>query len=200
MTTDRELREEATGLIRDLNAITGITSADQARRLGLHKANVSACINQGRVQNLGWGSIGALLRMYGLEKMGDRLQVRDSEACPVILPGPLDEKAKAGLSAVVARLQHLGLTCWFHAFVVHSKVSGEVETGGVFSANNDERTWASVAFSGGAHGELTHHFETLGCLPDAYRLSISEEQFESWFDSPPHRSELLRFLESSQAY
>lgn len=199
MTTDRELRIEATELIRDINAITGITSADQARRLGLHKANVSACINQGRVQNLGWSSIGALLRMYGFEKAGDRLRIRSSEACPVILPGPLGEETKSELSAVVARLQRLGLTCWFHAFVVHSGATGEVERGGIISAHDDERAWASVAFSG-AHGELAQHFESIGCLPDEYRLSISEELFESWFDSPPHRSELLKFLESSQAY
>jgi len=200
MTTDRELRVEATELIRDINAITGITSADQARRLGLHKANVSSCINQGRVENLGWGSIGALLRMYGFEKGQERLQVRASEACPVILPGPLSEEAKAGLSAVVARLKRLGLTCWFHAFVVHSEVTGDVERGGILSAHDDDRAWACVAFTGGAHGELARHFETLGCLPETYRLSISDEQFESWFDSPPHRSELLKFLEDSQAY
>lgn len=199
MTTDRELRMEATELIRDINAVTGITSADQARRLGLHKANVSACINQGRVQNLGWGSIGALLRMYGFEKTEDRLRVRDSEACPVILPGPLDDEAKTALSAVVVRLQRLGLTCWFHAFVVHSEDTGEVETGGILSAHDDERVWSCVAFTG-AHGELARHFESIGCLPETYRLAISDEQFESWFDSPPHRSELLNLFKASQAY
>ena len=200
MKTDRELRVDATELIRDLNAVTGITTADQARRLNLHKANVSATINQGRVQNLGWQSIGSLLRMFGFEKGDDGIRIRDSEACPVIAPGPLDEQAKQAMGNLVARLRYLGLTCFFHAFVVNDEVTGDVERGGILTAHDEERVWACVSFTGNSHGELTKIFEELGCLRDAHRLPIRGELFDSWFDSPPHRSELLDFFEKVPAY
>ncbi len=112
----------------------------------------------------------------------------------------MDESAEQGLRTLVARLRYLGLTCFFHAFAVNNAVTGDVECGGILTAHDEERVWACISFSGNGHGELTKLFKDLGCLPDAYRLPISSEQFDSWFDSPPHRSELLTFFEKSVAY
>ena len=199
MSTDIELRVQAIELIRDINAVTGITTADQARLLNLHKVNVSATINQGRVKNLGWDSISRLLRMYGFEKSNDQIRIRESEACPVIAPGPFDDRAKHSIETLVVRLRQLGLTCAFVTFLTSGdNTHGPLEQGGALIAYDNERTWACVSLTEHYRGELRKTFDELGCcVPHAVFIDVNIDVLESWSDSPPHRSELLKFIEGS---
>jgi hypothetical protein len=199
MSTDIELRVQAIELIRDINAVTGITTADQARLLNLHKVNVSATINQGRVKNLGWDSISRLLRMYGFEKSNNQIRIRNSEACPVMAPGLFDDRAKQSIGALVSRLRQLGLTCVFVTFLTSGDHTlGPLEQGGALIAYDNERTWACVSLNEHYRGELRETFDALGCcVANAAFIDVSIDVLESWADSPPHRSELLKFIERS---
>lgn len=189
----RELRTIATDLIREMNKITGITTADQARRLNLHKGNVSACINQGRIQALGWYTIDSLLRMYGFEFVEKEICIRESEACPVFHPIPFHDEMKNGLKAVVERLQNLGLQCSFRPFNVETVVYEIYQLGGILFASDDKkRIWACVALNSEKDGDLVPFFEELGCVINP-PVPIREDAIESWLVSAPHRSELLKY-------
>jgi hypothetical protein len=198
--TDQELRAIAAELIRDMNKITGITTADQARMLGLHKANVAACINQGRVENLGWQSIGRLLRTYGFESSAGEIHIRDSEACPIFASRPFTDEIKNALTNVVSRLRSFGMTCSFYQIVVDYQKFGKYEFAGVLLAKHGDKRWACVTLSSDSKEYLTPCFDELSCLPGEHKLKMDKELFESWCDSPPHRSEVMSFYEKSTPY
>ena len=196
----RELRTIATELIREMNKITGITTADQARRLNLHKGNVAACINQGRIQALGRDTIDSLLRMYGFEFGEKEISIRESEACPVFHPRPLTDEMKNGLKAVVNRLRSLGLQCSFRPFNVETVVYEIYQLGGIlFATDGEKRIWACVALNSEKDGDLVPLFEELGCVINP-PVPIREDAIESWLDSAPHRSELLKYWMTRSTY
>lgn len=198
--TDHELRTIAAELIRDMNKVTGTTTAEQARMLGLHKANVAACVNQGRVENLGKESIKRLLRTYGFEISENEVRVRQSETCPVFFPRPFSDEIKDGLRNVVNRLRSIGMTCAFYRFWIDADVPGKFDGGGILFAYDRERKWACIALSNDGYNYLAPVFEELGCLPKAHTLFMKPELYEDWVDSPPHRSEVMSFFENNQPF
>lgn len=199
--TDHELRTIAAELIRNMNKVTGTTTTYQAQMLGLHKANVAACINQGRVENLGWKSISRLLRTYGFEVSDDGIHIRHSESCPVFFPFPFTDEMKDGLKTVVNNLRSFGLKCYFFPLILDDELPDITEVGGILYAIEGKEIWACIALSGHGFPNLAPFFRTeLKALPKLNRLKISVKLFESWCDSPPHKTEVVHFFKSKKPY
>ncbi len=189
---EKALRAQASTLLRAMNKVTGTSAAEMARRVGLHKGNISAFVNQSRVELLGWASISNLLRMFGFKIQDGAIRVRASESCPVITY-PVTDEVISGLHELAAQMALLGMRCSFRPFQIGSDTQGldAFHSGGLLFASDDQNTWTAIS--------LDRTPTIYECMQTEMEVSVRpeillhEEQFEEWCDSSPHKSEVVQY-------
>lgn len=191
-TNEKALRMQAAALLRAMNKVTGTSAAEVARKVGLHKGNISAFINQSRVELLGLATISALLRMYGFEMREDRIHVRKSESCPTI-SYPVTDDVISGIHELATLMQLLGMPCSYRPFLLGSDSQGlnAFHTGGLFFAKDADEIWAAISLDRGS--DLADCVKSDDAVTVRAELLLHEDQFEEWRDSTPHRSEVVQF-------
>lgn len=185
----KELRSQAASLLRAMNKLTGTSAAEMARKVGLHKGNISGFVNQGRVELLGSATISSLLRMYGFEFRDDTIGVRAGEACPVITY-PVTDEVTSGLHELIAQLQQLGMKCGFRPIQIGSDDHGLDPdfSGGLLFSTDGQNIWAAISLERGP--ALYQCARAEAELRLCAEILLPEDQFEEWRDSSPHRSEV----------
>lgn len=195
---EKALRAEASALLRAMNKVTGTSAAEMARRIGLHKGNISAFVNQSRVELLGWATIANLLRMYGFEFRDNSIRVRPSESCPVITY-PVTDEVTSGLHELAMQMRQLGMPCTYRPFQIGSDTQGlePYLSGGLLFASDGQNIWTAISLD--RDSALSECARTEAELAMGPEILLHEDQFEGWRDSAPHRHEVVCYLGGSAA-
>lgn len=196
---DKALRQIASDTLKAMNLITNTSVTDLANKVRLHRTNVSTFINQDRLHVLGWPTIRRLLRIFGFAIQEDGLTIRESESCPVIAY-PHTDAIEQGLTALIGILKSSGMKCQFRTFEIGSDDLGvePFNSGGLIFAEYDKRVWTAIGLERQG-SQLQDFFNNQEEVKVADPILIHEEQFMSWEDSTPHRSEVLQYFKSMNA-
>jgi hypothetical protein len=196
---DIALRQIASDTLKAMCLVTNTSMTDLANRIRLHRTNIATFINQDRLYVLGWSTIRRLLRVYGFDIRDDGLSIRESEACPAIAYPHTDAVAQ-GLTRLIEILKSSGMQCQFRAFEVGSNDSGlhAFPSGGLLFAQFDGKIWAAIGLDR-MSSELGDFFANADEVSRPDPILVHEEQFLSWEDSAPHRSEVVGFFKTEDA-